>query len=200
MNSRSLAYVAVRLLALYFFITSIVQLSNVAQVSLPPLLYNKEALNRSMDQNVVLFVTMLLPAVVTLLAACILWCSAYRISGALSPSGMKEAAFVAREEEREDQPLPLRTKTHALAPLTKPLLQIALGISGIILLVLSIPEFIHMIVTLSYVDTGMYPDQMQREFNASFLQIIVKLLLGFCLTIGAGGITRFITRSNTAQL
>ncbi|MCM3340150.1 hypothetical protein M3650_16260 [Paenibacillus sp. MER TA 81-3] len=197
MNTRSLAYVAVRLLALYFFITSIVQLSNVAQVSLPPLLYNKEALSHDMNQNVILIVMMLLPAVVMLLAACVLWWSAYRISGALSPSGMNETAFLIREAERDDEPVPLRTKTHALAPLTKPLLQIALGISGIILLVLSIPEFIHMIVTLSYVDTGMYPDQMQREFNASFLQIIVKLLLGFCLAISAGGITRFITRSHT---
>ncbi|RJG16644.1 hypothetical protein [Paenibacillus thiaminolyticus] len=196
MNTRSLAYVAVRLLALYFFITAIVHVSNVVQVSLPNLLSIKDAAVSRPDQ-IVLLVVVLLPSIIMLLSALVLWTAAYRISGLLTPAvPLREEAAAAEGAGREE--LPRRSRSQELAALTKPLLQTGLGISGLILLINGIPDFIHMLMTITYVDTHMYPDHMQRELNANFVQVIVKMLLGLCLAIGAGGLTRYFTRSSSS--
>lgn len=97
-----------------------------------------------------------------------------------------------------EEELPRRSRSQELAALTKPLLQTGLGISGLILLINGIPDFIHMLMTITYVDTHMYPDHMQRELSANFVQVIVKMLLGLCLAIGAGGLTRYFTRSSSS--
>lgn len=55
-----------------------------------------------------------------------------------------------------------------------------------------------MLMTITYVDTHMYPDHMQRELSANFVQVIVKMLLGLSLAIGAGGLTRYFTRSSSS--
>ncbi|CAH8714972.1 hypothetical protein M5W83_24105 [Paenibacillus thiaminolyticus] len=196
MNTRSLAYVAVRLLALYFFITAIVHVSNVVQVSLPNLMSIKDAAVSRPDQ-IVLLVVVLLPSIIMLLSAFVLWTAAYRISGLLTPAvPPREEAAAAEASEREE--LPRRSRSQELAALTKPLLQTGLGISGLILLINGIPDFIHMLMTITYVDTHMYPDHMQRELSANFVQVIVKMLLGLCLAIGAGGLTRYFTRSSSS--
>lgn len=196
MNTRSLAYVAVRLLALYFFITAIVHVSNVVQVSLPNLMSLMDTAVSRPDQ-IVLLVVVLLPSILMLLSAFVLWTTAYRISRLLSPAVQprEEVAAAAASERGE---LPLRSRAQELASLTKPLLQTGLGISGLILLINGIPDFIHMLITITYIDTDMYPDHMQRELSANFVQVIVKMLLGLCLAIGAGGLTRYFTRSSSS--
>ncbi|MBG9792921.1 hypothetical protein ABD76_10665 [Paenibacillus dendritiformis] len=194
MNTRSLAYVAVRLLALYFFINAIVHVSNVVQVSLPNLMSIKDAAASRPDQ-MLLLVVVLLPSIIMLLSAFVLWTAAYRISGLLAPSAQPREEAAAAEAPGGGE-LPRRSQE--LASLTRPLLQTGLGISGLILLVNGIPDFIHMLMTITYVDTHMYPDHMQRELSANFVQVIVKMLLGLCLAIGAGGLTRYFTRSSSS--
>lgn len=198
MNARSLAFVAVRLGALYLIVTSVLELANNAAdvVRLISDIIYMDIGNGNIAYSSLLF--MLLPSAVPLICGILLWCLAYRLSQALAPTKLRDKPIIGSagtQSNREDQLLPLRSHTHGANPILRVYLHIGLGISGIMLLVNSIPEFIKLLIMLTNQEAALFAEHTWTEDSANFVKVIVQMLLGIFLAAGAGGIARFFTRT-----
>lgn len=198
LNARSLAFVAVRLGALYLIATSLLEMAkNAADVVrlISGIIY-MDIGNENVAYSSLLF--LLLPIVVPLICGILLWCLAYRLSQALAPAKLRLEPPIESAGTRsnsEDHLLPLRSHTHGANPILRTCLHIGLGISGIMLLVNSIPEFIKLLIMLTNQEAALFAEHTWTEDSANFVKVIVQMLLGICLAAGAGGIARFFTRT-----
>lgn len=198
MNARSLAFVAVRLGALYLIVTSLLEMAkNAAEVVrlISGIIY-MDIGNGYIAYSSLLF--LLLPIVVPLICGILLWCLAYRLSQALAPAKPRQEPLLESmgiQSSSDDQLLPLRSHTHGANPILRTCLHIGLGISGIMLLVNSIPEFIKLLIMLTNQEATLFAKHTWTEDSANFIKVIVQMLLGICLAAGAGGIARFFTRT-----
>lgn len=146
MNVRSLAFLAVRLGALYLIVTAFMEVAKNAAVLVKVIseMIHVDIGNGNVAYSNLLF--LLLPIVVPLICGILLWCLASRLSQALAPAKLHlhQQALISPagiQTGDEDIALPMRSHTHAVNPLLRTILQIGLGISGIMLLVNGIPEF-----------------------------------------------------------
>ncbi|MEQ7049195.1 hypothetical protein ABN764_00875 [Paenibacillaceae sp. P-4] len=200
MNARSLAFLAVRLGALYWIVTAFLELAKIAAA-----LVNMISSMIHMEvgsENIVItnFVILLLPVLVPLIGGIILWCTAGSLSKALAPSKLRDVTLVKTQDtdvssSGEKSVLPMRSQTHSANPVLRTTLQIGLGIAGIMLLVNSIPEFIKLLIMLSNQEVALFAERAWTDDSAKFIEVIVQMLLGICLAVGAGGIARFFTRT-----
>ncbi len=168
MTIRELAYLAIRVMAVYFFVLGLNHLVNYLDFALPAYL---QVLGEDTSYGKV-FLLVGVPSILLLVISVALWLSAGKLSRSLVPS---------RSGENETSPSFRGVEAFVLA------------VVGLVLAILAITTLARMLLNYANMDAqNLYIDN--RSFYISLVEQGIRLVLGIVLTVKAEGFAQLLRK------
>ena len=172
MNLRGLAFLALRLLAVYVVITGIRHAANLVDVTIPTYMQMAEL-------NVTLALLVVgIPTVLLWVVGILLWCSAEKWSGYLIPASVQAEKPALRNAEIES---------------------FALSVVGLIIAILSFFRLLQSVLSyISLLDQNVHVDSQSYFYN--FAALAAELATGIILLLKSQGIAALLRKIRGAGL
>ncbi|PKR78758.1 hypothetical protein CEY16_03100 [Halalkalibacillus sediminis] len=176
MNTKDFTFIALRILAVYILIQSLMDLSHIANFFILPIFY--ENLQGMVQKDVINILLQLGPFLVQLGMSIVIWLYAGKLSRFFLP---KQENSVNQGDPDQNQP-----------SLTAHQFQVAaVSVVGLAFIVHTLPTFLPLAQSwLSFQEVGMEyaNEKVKGELLFSFLEKLLRLALGFVLFFGSKGI------------
>ncbi|TFB14037.1 hypothetical protein E3U55_14735 [Filobacillus milosensis] len=182
MNTKDLAFIALRILAVYILIQSLMDLSQVVSFYVLPIYYEEiQGLARTHVINILLHLG---PFLIQVIMSIVIWLYAEKISRVFIP---KNKASVNQDALNQNQPS-LSAYQFQVA---------AVSVVGLAFIVYTLPQFLPMAqswLSLKELGMGQINDKAKDELLFSFFALLLRLILGFVLFFGSKGLVGLVQK------
>ncbi|WLD94432.1 hypothetical protein [Alkalihalobacillus sp. AL-G] len=182
MTQKDFAFIALRIFAVYILIQSFIDLSHIVNYYLIPIYY--EELQELVQTNVINMLLHLGPFLVQLVMSIVVWLYADKLSRLFIP----EYKDVGNQEEPNQNQMSLSVHQFQVA---------AVSIVGLAFIVHTLPSFFSLVqnwLNIKEVGVGYVDPRMKGELLFSFLEKLLRLVLGFVLFFGSRGLVGLLKR------